>query len=165
MNAAAQSKLSVLRRRYSMEYEMKHWFAPVALVSLLNGCTTTLDLKGSDAPQVSGVLSVDWIEPHAIVIQHDGMRYSGDWSSRVCTTDACRGVFRNVLKIHRRHIHQGRAVLAAKNGSSLVCEWVSHLPELDGTCRAQDGSLFKLKSGKAVASTMTSGVGADSAMP
>lgn len=144
---------------------MKHWLAPIALASLLNGCATISDLQSPDAQQISGVLSVDWIEPHAIEIQYAGMRYTGDWTSHVCKTDACRGRFRNVLKIHRRHIHQGHAVLNANNGSSLVCEWVSHLPEVHGTCRAQDGSLFKLKSGQSAPSMSTSALPEATAMP
>lgn len=135
---------------------MKRWLFPVALV-LLNGCASTLDLNSSDAPIVAGTLSLDWIAPHTIELQLDGMRYAGDWTSRVCTTDACRGMFRNVPKIHRRHIHQGRAMLTAQNGARLDCEWVSHLPELDGACRAQDGRLFKLKSGKSAASELNAG--------
>ncbi len=122
---------------------MNRWVFPVVLLCL-NGCST-LELASPDVSSVSGTLSLEWIAPHAIEIQLDGMQYRGDWSSSVCTTDACRGIFRNVLKIHRRHIHHGQAVLSAKSGSRLDCEWVSHLPEIDGVCRAQDGRLFKLK--------------------
>jgi hypothetical protein len=139
---------------------MKRWLFPVALV-LLNGCSSTIDLKSPDVPVVAGTLALDWIAPHSIELQLDGLRYAGDWTSSVCTTDACRGIFRNVLKIHRRHIHQGRAVLTAQNGARLDCEWVSHLPELDGTCRAPDGRLFSLKSDKSTAP----GLNADLAIP
>jgi len=125
---------------------MNRWLVSVTLV-FLSGCSSMLDLKHPDAPLVSGTLALGWVQPHAIEIELDGMRYIGDWTSSVCWTDGCRGTFRNVLKIHRRHIQRGQATLTARNGFRLECEWVSHLPEVDGSCRAQDGRLFKLKSG------------------
>ncbi len=123
---------------------MNRWIFPVALL-WLNGCSSTLELASPDVSSVAGTLAVEWIAPHAIEIELDGMQYRGDWRSSVCTTDACRGIFRNVMKIHRRHIHHGQAALIAQSGSRLDCEWVSHLPEIDGVCRAQDGRQFKLK--------------------
>jgi hypothetical protein len=119
---------------------------------LLTGCASSVPLSGEDQAGVSGTLSLDWVQPHAIEIQLDGETYAGEWTSSVCKTDACRGKFRNVLKIHRRHIHRGEAVLTAKSGVRMNCEWVSHLPEVDGQCRMQDGRLFKLKASKTTAS-------------
>jgi len=127
---------------------MKRWKTGVfSAALLLTGCASSVPLVGDDQASLSGTLLLDWVQPHAIEIQLEGVTYTGAWTSRVCTTDACRGIFRNVLKIHRRHIHRGEAVLTAKNGVRMNCEWVSHLPEVDGLCRTQDGRLFKLHAG------------------
>lgn len=134
---------------------MKRWktgFYSAAM--LLTGCAS-VPLVGDDQASVAGTLSLDWLQPHAIEIQLDGVTYTGAWTSSVCTTDACRGKFRNVLKIHRRHIHQGEAVLTAKNSARLECNWVSHLPEVDGQCRTQDGRLFKLQATKTASASVS----------
>lgn len=129
---------------------MKRWKTGFYLTAmLLTGCASNVPLVGDDQAGVSGTLSLDWVQPHAIEIQLDGVTYTGEWTSSVCATDACRGIFRDVLKIHRRHIHQGEAVLSAKTGAWMRCEWVSHLPEVDGQCRTQDGRLFKLRAADA----------------
>ena len=133
---------------------MYRWPILMTLV-LLSGCANTVELSSSDTPMVSGTLKLEWIEPHAIEIQLDGVRYVGAWINQVCTTDACRGKFRNVLKIHRRHILHGQTTLMAKTGARLDFDWVSHLPEVDGTCHTQDGRLFKLTSGKSTVAATT----------
>lgn len=62
---------------------------------------------------------------------------------------SCRcSPYRDVPRIHRRHIDKGQAVLKTKEGERLDCEWVSHLPDVQGTCRAQDGRVFKLVEAK-----------------
>ncbi len=129
---------------------MKRWKTGLySAAMLLTGCASSVPLAGNDQAGVLGTLYLgtlylDWLQPHAIEVQLDGVTYVGAWTSNVCKTDICRGKYRNVLKIHRRHIHHGEAVLTAKNGLRLECEWVSHLPEVDGQCRTQDGRLFKL---------------------
>jgi len=125
---------------------MKRWaagFYPAAML-LLTGCACSVPVVGGDQPDVAGTLILDWVQPQAIAIQLDGVTYTGAWTSHVCTTDACRGKFRNVRKIYRRHVQHGEADLTAQNGARLHCEWVSYLPEVDGQCRSQDGRLFKL---------------------
>ncbi len=125
---------------------MKRWttgFYSAAML-LLTGCAWSVPVVGGDRSDLAGTLILEWVQPQAIEIQLDGVTYAGAWTSRLCTTDACRGKFRNVRKIYRRHIHHGEADLTAKSGARMHCEWVSYLPEVDGQCRTQDGRLFKL---------------------
>jgi len=120
----------------------------LSMLLLLTGCAANVALTDSaDSIQGMGTLHLTWLQPHALEVQLDGKRYEGDWTSTLCTTDGCRGVYRNVLKIHRRHINKGQAVLVTKDGDRLTCEWVSHLPDVEGTCGTQDGRLFRLKAG------------------
>lgn len=137
---------------------MKRWktgFYPVAIL-LLAGCASNPPVARNDQADLAGTLVLEWVQPQTIEIRLDGETYAGAWSSRVCTTDACRGKFRNVRKIHRRHIHHGEADLAAKGGARMHCEWAGYLPEVDGQCRTQDGRLFKLHAATPVSSTVSS---------
>jgi len=118
-----------------------------AAVLLLAGCASNLSAVGDDQSDFAGTLILEWVQPQAIEIQLDGETYTGAWTNRLCTTDACRGKFRNVRKIYRRHIHHGEADLTAINGARMHCEWVSYLPEVDGQCRTQDGRLYRLREG------------------
>ena len=134
---------------------MKRWKAAFysAAVLLLAGCASHLPAVGNDQSDFAGTLILEWVQPQAIEIQLDGVTYAGTWTSHRCTTDICRGKFRNVRKSYRRHIHHGEADLTAKIGARMHCEWVSHLPEVDGQCRTQDGRLFKLLAVKPVSAT------------
>lgn len=114
-------------------------------LSLLAACATPVAFTGPEGALIAGTLTVGWLEPRAMEVQLEGKRYMGEWSSSACFTDACRGIYRDVLRIHRRHIRQGQASLTAADGARLECRWVSHLPELDGNCTSQDGRMFKLK--------------------
>ena len=137
---------------------MKRWktgFYPVAFL-LLAGCASNLPAVGNDQTDLAGTLELEWVQPQTIEIRLDGETYTGAWTSRLCTTDVCRGTFRNVRKIYRRHIHHGEADLAAKNGARMHCEWVSYLPDVDGRCRIQDDRLFKLHAAKPAAKTVSS---------
>jgi len=117
------------------------------------GCASHLPAVGNDQSDFAGTLILEWVQPQAIEIQLDGVTYAGAWTSHRCTTDICRGKFRNLWKIYRRHIHHGEADLTAKNGARMHCEWVSYLPEVDGQCRTHDGRLFKLLAVKPVSAT------------
>ena len=110
----------------------------------LAGCATPVALTAPEGASNTGRLTLTWLEPHAMEVQLLGKRYTGEWSSSACLTDECRGVYRDVLRIHRRHIRQGEASLTAPDGSRLDCRWVSHLPELEGNCTAQDGRVYRL---------------------
>jgi hypothetical protein len=121
----------------------------LALV-MLGGCSSHVALTGQDDVEATvGILVPTWLEPQSMEVLLDGKRYVGEWSSSACFTDECRGVFRNVLRIHRRHIRKGEAVLAAPDGGRLECRWVSYPPKMDGICRTQDGRVYKLKVAKA----------------
>lgn len=122
-------------------------------VLLLTGCASNVALKDADdTTQAVGTLYLRWLQPNAIEVTLDGKRYEGDWTMNRCllSDSECRGPYRNVPKIHRRHISQGQATLTSREGDRLECEWVSHLPDLRGTCWAQDGRLFKLERTKPV---------------
>ena len=83
----------------------------------LAGCATPVALTAPEGASNTGRLSLTWLEPHAMEVQLQGKRYTGEWSSSACLTDECRGVYRDVLRIHRRHIRQGEASLTAPDGS------------------------------------------------
>lgn len=124
---------------------MKNWLL-VFLLPLISACATPVGLTGPDAPTSSaGTLNLAWLAPNSMEVVLDGQRYEGEWTSSRCYTDACRGVYRNVPRIHRRHIRQGQAELVAQDGARMTCEWVSHLPEVQGSCTTQDGRKFLLE--------------------
>lgn len=114
-------------------------------LGLLAACASPVVLTGPEGAMAAGTLTVSWLEPHAMEVRLEGKRYMGEWSSSACFTDECRGIYRDVLRIHRRHIRQGQAILTAADGARLECRWVSHLPEVDGNCTSQDGRVFKLR--------------------
>ncbi len=122
----------------------------ILAMAMMDGCASHMALTGKDDVEATvGILAPSWLEPHTMEVQLDGKRYVGQWSSSACFTDECRGVFRNVLRIYRRHIRKGEAVLAATDGGRLECQWVSYPPKMDGLCRARDGRIYKLKVTKA----------------
>ena len=110
----------------------------------LAGCATPVALTAPEGASNTGRLTLTWLEPHAMEVRLEGKRYMGEWSSSACFTDQCRGIYRDVPRIHRRHIRQGQATLATADGARLECRWVSHLPEVDGNCTSQDGRVFRL---------------------
>lgn len=119
----------------------------VLAFGLLAGCTTTdvaLSPPGN-AEAGTGTLQVVWLLPNTAEIRLDGMRYVGEWSDGRCFTPECRGVFRNVSKIHRRHIRNGTGEFVANDHARLSCRWVSHDKKVVGACQADDGRRFQLK--------------------
>ncbi len=111
----------------------------------LTGCASNVALKdASDATQAVGTLTLTWLIHNSMEVTLDGKRYVGEWDSKRCLNVECRGVYGNVAKVHRRHIDKGQAILESREGDRLDCEWVSHLPDVQGTCRARDGRVFKL---------------------
>lgn len=122
---------------------MKTW-APVLV--LLAGCATSPTPQGT-AEFDAGTLTTTWLQTREVVILLDGKPHTGTWSSRACHTDSCRGIYRNVPKHQRRHIAHGQAVLTSSDGGRLDCHWVSHLPDLEGSCESGDGRVFRLTGG------------------
>lgn len=124
---------------------MKNWLL-LSLLPLIGACTTPIGLTGPDAttPGV-GTLYLTWLAANSMQVDLDGQRYEGKWTSTRCYTDICRGVYRNVPRIHRRHIRRGHAELVTPDGARMTCEWVSHLPEVHGSCTTQDGRKYLLE--------------------
>ncbi len=127
---------------------MKRLMLILPLIAL-TGCATNVALKdASDATQAVGTLTLTWLIHNSMEVTLDGKRYVAEWESERCLNVECRGAYSNVPKVHRRHIKEGQAVLKTREGDRLDCEWVSHLPDVMGTCRAQDGRVFKLAESK-----------------
>lgn len=115
----------------------------------LAGCASNVALKDdSNATQAVGTLTLTWLQPNSMEVTLDGKRYVGEWDSERCLDAECRGAYRAMSKVHRRHIREGQAVLKTKEGDRMDCEWVSHLPDVKGTCRSQDGRTFRLEEAK-----------------
>lgn len=111
----------------------------------LAGCASNVALKDdTDATRTVGTLTLGWLHPDAMEVMLDGKRYVGEWEIERCQDVECRGTYRTMSKVHRRHIAKGQATLKTKDGDRLECQWVSHLPDVQGTCRALDGRVFKL---------------------
>lgn len=127
---------------------MKHWKLSALLAfSVLTGCATTdVALSSADKPEAgAGALQMVWLLPNRAEIRLDGKRYVGEWNDSRCFTPECRGKFRNVLKLHRRHIHHGSAELVADENTRMNCEWVSHDKKVIGACRTNDGRVYRLQ--------------------
>jgi hypothetical protein len=115
----------------------------------LTGCASNVALKdAADTTRAVGTLSA-WGATHRMEVMLDGKRYEGESVRIPCTTDACHGIYRNdTLRLHKGHVSKGnKATLESADGERLVCEWVSHLTDVKGTCQTQDGRQFRLKSG------------------
>ena len=127
---------------------MKRLMLILPLIAL-TGCASNVVLKdAADTPQAMGTLTLTWLLNNYMEVTLDGKRYVGEWESERCLDVECRDVYSDVSKVHRRHIRKGRAILKSMQGDSLDCKWVSHLPDVQGTCRAQDGRVFKLVEAK-----------------
>ncbi len=127
---------------------MKHWKLSALLAfSVLTGCATTdVALSSADKPEAgAGALQIVWLLPNRAEIRLDGKRYVGEWNDSRCFTPECRGEFRNVLKLHRRHIRNGSAELVADENTRMNCEWVSHDKKVIGACRTNDGRVYRLQ--------------------
>jgi hypothetical protein len=127
---------------------MKRLMLILPLIALM-GCASNVALKdANDATQAVGTLTMRWLVHDSMEVALDGKRYVGEWESERCLNLECREGYRNVSKAHRRHIREGQAVLKTSEGDRLDCDWVSHLPDVQGMCRAQDGRVFKLVEAK-----------------
>lgn len=124
----------------------KHLVTLLSLL-LLGGCSTTgLKLTGAEGGAVGdGAVRLTAIEPHELELRVDGKRFVGPWTTESCTTETCGSAYSEASRTHKRHIRKGRAVLRAEDGAGLHCDWISHLPKVDGTCRLADGRSFKLR--------------------
>ena len=107
---------------------------------LLSGCASQ-----TCPPLNTVVLKPNWLPAQQLQIDLDGRRYSGEWHSQTCHTDACRDVFRNVKRHERGHVARGEAQLTSHEGARLDCEWTSFRAQLEGVCRTPDGGLYPLR--------------------
>jgi hypothetical protein len=118
----------------------------MAAAMLLGGCATGLSLNGGGGAVVGeGMVRLGWVEPHRVEVTYQGKRYAGPWAGEPCSAELCGEVYRKTPRLHQRHLRKGRAVLRAEDGARLECDWISHLPEVDGTCRTDDGRSFRLQ--------------------
>lgn len=124
---------------------MKTWH-PLLLLPLLAACAGPGPTSHRDAgPMAAEAVTLTRLEPQAMEAWLEGTRYVGDWTSTRCFTDACRGDFRSVLRIYRRHVRHGEAELAAADGTRLRCAWVSYRDHIRGACQAADGQSHRLE--------------------
>jgi hypothetical protein len=119
--------------------------ASTAAVTALAGCATGLSLTGEQGGVAGdGTLRLTLLKPYEAEVRVDGRRYVGPWPSELCTAETCGSVYQETPRLHRRHLRKGDAVLVAADGSRLQCDWISHLPDVTGTCRTGAGRSFKL---------------------
>ncbi len=124
---------------------MKRLMLILPLVALA-GCASNVALKNdSNVTQAMGTLTLTWLQQNSMEVMLDGKRYVGEWDSDRCLNVECRGAYSTMSKVHRRHIKEGQAVLKTKEEDRMDCKWVSHLPDVKGTCRTQDGRVFRLE--------------------
>jgi len=129
---------------------MKHGkISALLALSLFTGIATpNVALSATDQSEAgAGTVQIVWLRPNRARIHLDDQRYVGEWRERRCFTQECRGEFWNIGKIHRQHIRKGVAELVAKDNKRLNCAWVSHHQEVIGTCRADDGRVYRLQAG------------------
>lgn len=128
------------------------WPAALAVAALLGGCATAASHDASAAPTAGeGLIRLGWEAPRKAEVTYDGKRYVGAWSGEPCSMALCGEAYRKTSRLHQRHLIKGAAVLVAEDGSRLRCDWVSHLPKVDGSCRADDGSSLRLRGGAGAA--------------
>lgn len=114
---------------------------------VLAGCATNITLLNTQSGSTTGTgfLQARLIEPYRIEIELNGKRYAGDWTTSPCDKETCLSKYKLVAKAHERHLKVGQATLTANDGSRLSCEWVAHLPKVDGICRTPEGKVFELR--------------------
>ncbi len=121
----------------------KTWL--IGVLMLLGGCACHGGLSDAASMRpIAGTLQPSWLDNSTLLVELDNKRFTGDQTSSVCHTDACRSVFRNVPRMYRRHVLNGQAELAAADGERLACEWTRYRQQVDGICRSPDGREFKL---------------------
>ncbi len=120
-------------------------FLVLTLLLWLGGCAHDLSMTASDGrPAGEGVLRLTWVEPHDLEVRIGGKRYVGPWSTEHCTQESCGEAYQRATPNHKRHFRKGQATLVAEDGDRLVCEWVSHLPEVKGVCHSSAGQRYSL---------------------
>jgi len=122
------------------------------LIPLISACasqattsqTSPHGLPGSATPAIE-LVTLSQATPRVIELEVAGIRYVGSWTDGPCFTDFCRGDFRNVPRMYRRHVRHGEAELAASNGTRMNCLWVSYRDQIRGSCRTAEGQDYVLE--------------------
>lgn len=134
---------TILRKSFPHPSLMKPLIA-LLIPSLLGACASEGPITARESSPALDGLTLVRLEPHVMEVRLDDSPYIGDWRDSRCFTDACRGEFRNVRRIYRRHIRHGEAQLVAQDGTSMQCAWVNYRKQIRGTCRAPDGLTYRL---------------------
>jgi hypothetical protein len=115
-------------------------FAAV-LFSALSACTSAGSLRSAapDAP-ISGTVTRGVLEPHDVEVTLEGKTYRGEWRTLAPTLKQKE----KTPYPHRYHVGRVESTLTAPDGSRLVCNWLTHGYEGEGSCRAPDRREFKL---------------------
>lgn len=100
---------------------------------LLTACTSTGSMKsGSDT--LSAVLTRNLLGADKIEVTLNGKVYQGDWQVGPPSKEQTQGeTYR-----HRIHMHTAKQTLKADDGSTLECQWKTHLYAADGICAVGD---------------------------
>ncbi len=102
-----------------------------ASTTLLAACTSTGSMKaGNDT--LSAVVTRNLFGPDKIEATLNSTVYRGDWQVGPPTKEQTQGEpFR-----HRLHMHTAKQTLKADDGSTMECQWKTHLYAADGVCVA-----------------------------
>ncbi len=115
-------------------------------IPLINACTSlgaSSEVSTTETPTLE-LVTLSQAANRVIELKLDDVHYVGSWTDGPCFTDFCRGDFRNVPRMYRRHVRHGEAELAASNGTRMNCLWVSYRDQIRGSCRTEDGQGYTL---------------------
>ncbi len=133
-----------MRRGDAMKEQRK--IAGWLVWGVLSGCAVAAPApEGADAKiHYAGSVQISQLPAQQAELTLDGVRYTGTWQEQLCHTPECRGAFRNVIPVERKHVYRGAAELAAPGTPPLHCSWVRLHQKLSGTCVTEEGRLFRL---------------------
>ncbi len=113
---------------------------------VLSGCAVAAPVPEAADARIpyAGSVQIRQLPAQQAELTLEGVRFTGTWQEQLCHTPECRGPFRNVIRVERKHVYRGTAELAAQGATQLHCSWVRLHEKLSGTCVAEDGRLFRL---------------------
>lgn len=102
-----------------------------ASATLLAACTSTGSMKsGNDT--LSAVVARNLFGPDKIEATLNGKVYRGDWQVGPPSREQAQGATYR----HRSHMNTAKQTLKADDGSTMECQWKTHLYTADGVCVA-----------------------------
>lgn len=117
----------------------------LASVSLLGACTATGPATVDEASARDDVLTPIFFVSQFVEVELHEQRYSGVWAT-VPGQDPDRWkVFGSAVRHHVAHMREAQATLDASDGARLICRWVSHHEEVNGTCVDGKGRRYRLQ--------------------